>query len=192
VGNTNRPSTGSARDPGPWALEFLRVGVGVVWGLNVLFIVAPANAYFTTFQSAASAYEPTSLGGPGLAQFFATYPTFFAWVIAGVTVYLAVAFLLGLTTRLACVIGAVFSIGFLVTQYTATFSVPGSNDVGAHPLYLLIYLVLFVGGAGLRFSLDRWVWRRGGRAVPRIYRWFGAPRDPDLPPPPAPNPGPGV
>ncbi|MCI4368027.1 MAG: hypothetical protein L3K09_00470 [Thermoplasmata archaeon] len=166
------------RDPKGMSIDLLRVGMGVVWALNLIFILTPSNQYFPMFQSMASGYDQTTFGGPGFADFVASYPVFFAWAIAIVTGYLAIAFLAGFTTRLACVLGALASIAFLLTQFYTTFALDGSGtDVGAHPLYLLVYAIMFTGGAGQYFAIDHWVWTSGNARVPRISRWIAAPRD---------------
>src|ERR1700688_2125485 len=52
----------------------LRVGLGLVWAANLVFIVAPANQFFPTFAATAGAYAPTSVDGGALAQFVAGQP----------------------------------------------------------------------------------------------------------------------
>ena len=157
------------------SIDLLRVGMGLVWALNMIFILAPSNQFFPTFQSVALSFAPTSLGGPAVADFVAAHWFVFAWITAVLTAYLAIAFLLGLTTRLACIVGAAASIVFLGTQFFSTFQTPGGTDVGPHPLYLLIYLVLFIGGAGKYFAIDRWIWATGRARGPRLARWIATP-----------------
>ena len=155
-------------------IELLRIGLGVVWAVNLLFIVLPAAGYWSTFQGAAQSYGASTLGGPGLAGLVAAHATLFAWLIALTTAYLAAAFLLGVTTRLACGVGAVMSIAFFVTQFGATFVFPGGTDVGPHPLYLAIYAALWVGGAGRVWAIDGMLWtREWTRRVPHA-RWFAS------------------
>ena len=166
------------RDPKGMSIDLLRVGMGLVWALNLIYILTPSNRYFSMFQSMASGYGSTTLGGPWFANWVAGSPAFFAWAIAILTAYLAVAFLAGITTRLACVAGGVASVAFLVTQFYATFALDGSGtDVGPHPLYLLIYLILFTAGAGQYFALDHWMWASGKARLPRLSRWVASPRD---------------
>lgn len=157
---TSSESLGAAPNPG-WshkhAIELLRIGVGVVWTVNLLFILDPANDYWSTFSSVALSFAPTTLGGPGLAQYVASHSWFFAWGIALVTAYLAIALLFGVTTRIACFVGSFFSALLLATQFGSTFLFPGGTDVGAHPLYILVYGVLVVGGAGSSVSVDQWI-----------------------------------
>jgi uncharacterized membrane protein YphA (DoxX/SURF4 family) len=158
------------------ALELLRVGLGTIWALNLLFILDPVNEFFPTFRETALAFGPTTLGGSGVADFVAAHAQLFAWATAGLTAYLALAFVLGITTRLACVVGGVASVAFLLTQWLSTFQAPGGTDVGPHPLYLLAYLALFVGGAGRYLSVDRTMWARAGARFPRLWGWIATPR----------------
>jgi hypothetical protein len=151
-------------------VELLRIGVGLVWALNFVFIVAPANHYFGNFGQTALSFAPTTLGGPALAQFVAGNSTVFAWIVAVLTGYLMLALTFGLTTRWACLLGAIFSAVLLGTQVGSTFVFPGGTDVGEHPLYLLIYMVLVLGGAGQSLSADHWIsstlaQRRAARAA---------------------------
>jgi len=155
-------------------MEVLRIAIGLVWAANLLFIVLPSANYWASFASVAASYGAATPGGPGFANLVASNPTFFAWTIAIITTYLAVAFLLGVTTRLACVVGFVASLLFLWTQWGQTFVFPGGTDVGAHPLYLVIYVALFVGGAGRFWSVDGWVWRTGRAWFGSAVRWIAA------------------
>jgi uncharacterized membrane protein YphA (DoxX/SURF4 family) len=152
------------------AIEVLRVGIGVVWALNLLFVVDPSNQFFPTFSSTALSFAPSTLGGPALAQFAAAHAYLFAWLVAGITTYLAIAFLLGLTTRVATLVGAAFSAILLLTQFGSTFFFPGGTDVGPHPLYLLIYATLWIGGAGQTYALDAWFRARVRGARPASLR----------------------
>ena len=165
-----------AEDPKGMSIDLLRVGLGGIWVLNLIFVVDPSAEFFPTFQDVALSFGPTTLGGAGVPDFVASHADLFAWIIAIVTAYLAVALLVGVTTRLACIVGAVASIAFLVTQWVSTFAFPGGTDVGPHPLYLLMYLVLFAGGAGKYFAFDHWVWASGRARFPRLSRWLAAPR----------------
>jgi hypothetical protein len=139
------------------AIDLLRIGVGLVWMVNLIFIVDPQNHYWSSFSSTALSFAPSTLGGPGLAQYVAAHSLVFSWAIALLTGYLAVALLLGVTTRIACFLGSFFSAILLATQFGNTFLFPGGTDVGAHPLYILVYAVLVVGGAGHSHSIDAWL-----------------------------------
>jgi hypothetical protein len=158
---------------GGHTIEFLRVGVGVVWLINLVFIIDPANHYWSTFSSVALTYAPSTVGGPGFAQYVSGHPLFFSWVVAIATGYLGVALTFGLTTRLACFVGSFFSAILLATQFGVTFFFPGGTDVGEHPLYILIYSGLLLGSAGTGYSLDTWL--RETLAARRLARPTPAP-----------------
>ena len=142
-------------------LVALRLAIGAVWSLNSIFILDPQNQFFSTFAATASSYATVSLGGSGFPAFVAAYPTVFSFLIAGITVYLAVALLFGVTTRMACVVGAGFALALLSSQWGATFFIPGGTDVGPMPIYLAAYLALAVGHAERYFSLDAVVAEHG-------------------------------
>lgn len=135
-------------DPKGMSIDLLRVGIGLVWVLNLIFIVDPSNEFFSTFRDVALSFAPTSLGGPGVANFVGAHATVLAWITAVLTVYLASTLVLGVTTRFACIVGGVSSLLLLLTEWASTLAIPGGTDVGPHPPYLLIYLILFAGGAG--------------------------------------------
>ncbi|HZY91221.1 MAG TPA: hypothetical protein VFG07_00385 [Thermoplasmata archaeon] len=156
-------------------LDVLRILMGIIWAANLLFILLPAAGYWGTFADVAAGYGPSSLIGPGFPDYVAANPVVFSWLIAVATGYLAFAFLVGCTTRLACVVGFVASVAFLVTQWNTTFAFPGGTDVGAHPLYLAVYVALFVGGAGRFWSLDSWIWRSGKARLTWLSKWIATP-----------------
>ena len=170
-GDSTSQSTTSSWTSGT-AVELIRIGVGIVWFINLIFIVTPQNHYWSTFSANALAFAPSTIGGPGLAEYVSANPLFFSWAIALCTGYLAIAFTFGLTTRAACFVGSIFSGLLFATQFGTTFFFPGGTDVGEHPLYLLIYAGLVVGGAGSAHSLDVWLpqaladWRAARRVAP--------------------------
>jgi uncharacterized membrane protein YphA (DoxX/SURF4 family) len=138
-------------------LELLRIGIGLIWLVNLGFILDPSNDFFPTFQGTAQSFQATTITGPSISQVVADYPLPFALAIAFVTFYLALSFLTGIGTRIGCIVGAVFSVVLLITQWGSTFVVPGGTDVGPHPLYLLLYGALYFGGAGRFLTLRTWL-----------------------------------
>ena len=183
VGETYRKARGLwQRDRAAFTVEMLRVAMGIIWSLDLLFVVDPANQFFPTFAASATSYAPTTLGSPVLATWVAANATIFSWVVALGTAYLAIAFLTGLTTRYAAVLGALGSLLLLITQWGSTFGMPGGTDVGPHPLYIAIDLILFLAPAGRYFSLDAWgASLRAPRPVPGTRMVVG---------PVVPDPGP--
>jgi len=158
------------------ALDLLRILMGLIWAANLLFIILPAADYWGSFAGVAAGFGPSSLSGPGIATFVSANSVIFAWMIAVATGYLALAFTLGFTTRLACIVGFLASVAFLVTQWNTTFAFPGGTDVGAHPVYLVVYVALFAGGAGRYWSVDSWIWRTGRARFAAFARWIATPR----------------
>ncbi len=166
-----------ARDRAGRTLDILRILLGLIWAVNLLFIFLPVSwAYFwSSFRDTAYSYAFSTLGGPGLADFVAANPTVFGWSIVVASVYLTVALLLGFTVRLACVVGLIMSVVFFLTQWYSTFVFPGGTDVGPHPLYLAIYVALFLGGAGRYWSVDGWLWRSGRARLAKVAQWIATP-----------------
>jgi hypothetical protein len=154
-------------------LLVLRIGLGIVWALNCVFILAPSNQFFPTFAATASSFGPATLGGSGPANFVAAHPALFAGLIAGTTIYLAFAFLTGFTLRLAVLVGCAFNLSLLLTQWGMTFVFPGGTDVGPMPLYLVLYLGLLVGDASRSYSLDAWLAGRLSGRPSTVFRWIG-------------------
>lgn len=168
------PSHGSPSSPivpPSKLLDVLRIGLGLVWGVNLLFILDPANQFFPTFQATATSFAPTTVTGPSMPELVAAYPLPFAIGIALVTFYLMLAFVTGATTRLACLVGGAFSVVLLITQWGSTFVVPGGTDVGPHPLYFLLYAALYLGGAGRSLTLRAWLSREERAGVPAVASW---------------------
>jgi hypothetical protein len=158
-------SDGGASSAGPArGLAVMRIGLGVVWTLNLLFILDPANQFFPGFSATARSFGETSIGGPGLATFVADHSGVFSLLIAATTAYLAVALLLGVTTRIACLVGGVFNGFLLLTQFGTIVVIPGGTDVGPMPVYLVIYIALLASGGPTLVSFDRWWAARRNRA----------------------------
>lgn len=126
-------------------MALLRLGFGGIWAANVVYVADPANDFFSSFSQVAASFGASSLGGTGVASFVAANPEFFALLIAGLTVGLAVAFLSDVAVRAACVVGAAFNIVLLATQWALVATVPGGTDVGPQPLYLVGYAAIFWG-----------------------------------------------
>ena len=137
----NRPGLPPTSWAGPF--DLLRLGLGVVWACNLLFVVVPSNAFFPTFSNTVAGFASSSLTGPAGPRFVAAHPVVFSAAAAALTAYLAVAFLTGRSVRFACLLGAGFAVALLVAQWGTTFTWPGGTDVGPQPLYLLSYLVVY-------------------------------------------------
>ncbi len=51
------------KDREGWSVDALRLGMGVLWALNLIFVVAPGNQFFSTFRAATLSFAPSTLGG---------------------------------------------------------------------------------------------------------------------------------
>jgi len=156
------------------ALLALRLGIGVIWTLNLVYVLLPANSFFPAFADTASSFGPTTLSGPGIATYVASHSGFFSVGVAVVTAYLAAAFLLGASTKVACLVGAGFNVTLLVTQFGQIAMIPGATDVGPQPLYLAIYVALFLSAGIEPLSMDRW-FARARLAASRRYELTAEP-----------------
>jgi hypothetical protein len=110
-----------------------------------VFVVDPANEFFSSFSSVAGSFGGSTLGGPGIASVVAGHPLGFSILIAIATIALAVGFLGDVAVRPLCLVGAGFNLALLLTQWGQTAVIPGGTDVGPHPVYLVGYLALYVG-----------------------------------------------
>gem|GEM_PF-4927179 len=90
------PTLAASGLPSSRGLLVLCLSVGIVWALNLIFIVDPANQFFSSFEATANGFASQSIGGAALPDLVASHPAVFAPLIAAVTAYLAVAFLLGI------------------------------------------------------------------------------------------------
>jgi hypothetical protein len=166
-------SSGTAGRTKSRMIELLRIGLGFVWVANFWFIIYPPNDYFGNFPTVARSLAPVSFGGPGFLDYVAAHPLFFSWAVALATGYLAVAFTLGITTRIACFFASFFSAVLFAIQIGSIFVYPGGTDVGEHPVFILVSGVLLVGGAGQSLSLDAWIrsaWSRMRAARAAAFR----------------------
>jgi hypothetical protein len=129
------------------ALASLRLGLGVIWALNLLYIVDPRNRFLTTFAPTVQTATSPVAGGPEFVAFVSAEPIAFALATAALTAFLAVAFLAGVAVRAACLAGGAFNAALLWLQLGSLLAVPGGTDVGPHPLYLVAYAALWIASA---------------------------------------------
>ncbi|MCI4325878.1 MAG: hypothetical protein L3K00_08400 [Thermoplasmata archaeon] len=150
-------------------IALLRLGLGAVWAANAVYILDPANQFFSSFSGVAASFGSSTIGGPGLAQFVAQQPFVFSAVITAITLGLAVSFLSDVGVRVACLVGAAFNVALLVTQWGQIATIPGGTDIGPQPLYLLGYAVVWVGyqagDLSLTATFRTWVARRRSEPV---------------------------
>jgi hypothetical protein len=88
--------------------------------------------------------RPDVAGGTGFPQFVAAHPAFSSTLIAGVTLYLGVAYLTGTTARAPCAVGSVFAVALPTHQFASALVTPRGTDVGPMPIHVATYVALFL------------------------------------------------
>jgi len=146
----------------------LRIAFGLVWAIDASFKWQPNFIiHFTDYLTGALDGQPPAV------QAWITFwihivkvdPHAFAYLVAIGETALALSLILGAFSNLMTVVGILLS---LVIWSTAEgFGgpyVPGSADIGAAIIYVLVFLGLFLASAGRSFGLDEWL-------TPLLGRW---------------------
>jgi thiosulfate dehydrogenase (quinone) large subunit len=162
----------------PRAIALVRVAFGLVWLFDASLKWSPTFVdNFTGYLQGAKTGQPvavrTWLGG--WIALLGHDPHLFARLLAGAESLVAVGLILGLLTNAVCVTGGALSLAIWSTAegFGGPYA-PGSTDVGASIIYVLLFAVLAGAGAGATFGLDARLGRRLGR-----LRWLasaGGPR----------------
>ncbi len=149
-------------------LAVLRIGFGVVWAIDAYFKWLPAfhNNLDTYLSDGAE-------GQPAVVKAWITFwvntvgiqPHVFGIFLAVVETALALALIVGVFSNLAYLGGILLSLGIWSTAegFGGPYK-PGTVDIGAAIIYVLVFVALFLGAAGLCLGVDRWL-------TPRLGRW---------------------
>lgn len=146
----------------------LRILFGLIWAIDASFKWQPA------FHTSLDTYlEAGAEGQPALVQAWVHFwvivvgvnPHLFGTLIAVAETALAVALVLGLLTNLAYLGGLLLSLGIWSTAegFGGPYR-PGTVDIGAAIIYVLVFIALFLSSAGFYVGLDRTL-------TPRLGRW---------------------
>lgn len=155
----------------PWRRKgfgILRMLFGLVWAIDAFFKWQPA------FHDSLDTYLAEGAEGqPAAVQAWIGFwinivgvnPHFYSTVLALAETALALALLLGVLTNLAYLGGVLLSLGVWSTAegFGGPYQ-PGSADIGAAIIYVLVFAALFLASAGFYFGLDRYL-------TPRLGRW---------------------
>lgn len=155
----------------PWRRKgfgVLRILFGLVWTIDAFFKWQPA------FHTSLDTYLAEGAEGqPAAVQAWIGFwidvvgvnPHFYATVLALAESALALALLVGVLTNLAYLGGVLLSLGVWSTAegFGGPYQ-PGSADIGAAIIYVLVFVALFLTSAGFYFGLDRYL-------TPRLGRW---------------------
>lgn len=145
----------------------LRILFGLIWAVDASFKWQPA------VHSSLDAYlEEGAVAQPALVQAWVHFwvgvvgvnPHLFGTLIAVAETALAIALVLGLLTNLAYLGGLLLSLGIWSTAegFGGPYA-PGTVDIGAAIIYVLVFVALFLSSAGFYLGLDRTLTPRLGR-----------------------------
>ena len=165
------PTTTTALPFAAWRLTgigVLRIVFGLVWGIDAWF------KWQSDFINNFSSYLTGSLDGqPGWVQSWIHFwinviqvdPHVFAHLVAIGETAVALGLILGAFSNLTYLIGVLLSVVIWTTAegFGGPYQ-PGSTDIGAAIIYVLVFVGLFLSMAGLTFGLDR-------KLTPKLGRW---------------------
>ncbi|MDQ2785844.1 MAG: hypothetical protein M3Y58_12665 [Chloroflexota bacterium] len=149
-------------------LAVLRIGFGLVWAIDAYFKWQPAfHNNLDTYLSAGAD------GQPAVVKAWITFwvntvgiqPHVVGIFLAVVETALALALIFGVFSNLAYLGGIFLSLAIWSTAegFGGPYK-PGTVDIGAAIIYVLVFVALFLGAAGLCLGVDRWL-------TPRLGRW---------------------
>jgi uncharacterized membrane protein YphA (DoxX/SURF4 family) len=148
-----------------WAL--LRITFGLIWAIDAWFKWQPD--FIQNFVS----YVTSALDGqPPAVQAWIhfweytvrTDPTVFAYIVALAETALAISLIFGFLSNVGYAGGILLA--FVIWSTAEGFGgpyMPGSTDIGAAIIYMLVFVALFLASAGLYWGVDRSLTPRLGR-----------------------------
>src|SRR5712691_9692617 len=161
---TNSTTLASWRFKG---MSILRIVFGLVWAVDAWFKWQPDFIHnFTSYLNGTLDGQPTWV--QGWINFWINVikvdPHFFAYLVAIGETAVAIGLIFGLFSNLTNIGGVLFSVVIWATaEGFGGRYVPGSTDIGAAVIYVLVFVGLFLASAGLYLGLDRVLTPRLGR-----------------------------
>lgn len=167
-GQAESQTTGIPLEAWRWkGLGLLRITFGLIWAVDASFKWQPDFVQnFTDYITGALA------GQPAIVQWWIhlwhdtvqVNPTAFAYLAAVGETAIAIGLILGLLSNLAYLGGALMALVIWTTAegFGGPY-VPGTVDIGAAIIYVLVLAALFLTRAGLSWGVDRWLTPRLGR-----------------------------
>ncbi|GAB3807625.1 hypothetical protein GCM10028798_32510 [Humibacter antri] len=149
-------------------IAVVRIAFGVIWAVDAYLKWLPSFGRHTLVEklSDAAAGDPTPLRSwaDEVLRVVTADPGAFAVGMAIAETMLAAALLIGVLTNLACVLGAVFALTvWAVGESFGGPYGPGSTDIGASVIYVLVFALLYSVNAGAVWGADSWLRPRLGR-----------------------------
>ncbi len=149
-------------------LGILRILFGIVWAVAAILKWQPAfiKGFADIVQAAIDGQpEPVKLWIAFWLGIIHVNPSLFAYMVAITETALALCFILGAFTNLACVVGILLSLGiWAIPEGFGGPYIPGQTvDVGTALPYAILCAVLLCVSAGQYYGLDRLLVYRLGR-----------------------------
>jgi thiosulfate dehydrogenase [quinone] large subunit len=145
-----------------WRLRgmgILRIVFGLVWAIDASFKWQPGFAHnFTHYLTGNLAVDP------GFVQAWINLwitivkgdPQVFAYLVASAETAIAIGLIFGIFSHLTEVVGVLLALVIWTTaQGFGGPYLPGSTDIGAALIYVLVFVALFLSSAGLYYGVDR-------------------------------------
>jgi thiosulfate dehydrogenase (quinone) large subunit len=170
------PLNGTPREASPqlvsWrfgGIAIVRIAFGCVWAIDAWFKWQLDFAdNFTSYLTKASDGQP-----PAIALWINLWihvvsvnPHLFAFLVAMGETGIALGLLLGALSKLTCLTGILLSLSIWSTAhgFGGPYG-PGSTDIGISIIYMLVFMGLFLGNAGLTFGVDRYLRKVKGQPL---------------------------
>jgi nitrite reductase (NO-forming) len=150
-------------------IAIVRIAFGCIWAIDAWF------KWQREFVDNFTGYLTKALNGqPSAIAIWINFwihvvsvnPHLFAFLVAMGETGIALGLLFGAFSNLTCLIGILLSLSIWSTAhgFGGPYG-PGSTDIGVSIIYLLVFIGLFLGNAGLTFGVDRYVANALGRTI---------------------------
>jgi uncharacterized membrane protein YphA (DoxX/SURF4 family) len=161
---TQRTSSLAETTLSPWrwkGIAGLRIVFGLVWAIDAWFKWQPDFIHkFTDYLSGALDGQP-----PAVAAWINFWinvvkvdPHFFAYAVAIGETAVALGLIFGALSNLTNIGGILLSVVIWATAegFGGPYT-PGSTDIGAAIIYVLVFVGLFLANAGMYYGVDQWL-----------------------------------
>lgn len=145
----------------------LRIAFGVMWAIDAFLKWLPSFGQHTLMAALdeASGGQPPLVRGwiGGWMQLISVDPASFGTLLALAETAIAIGLLSGALTTAVCAGGG--ALALMIWSTGEGFGGPygdGTTDIGASPVYALVFALLAVVGAGGIWGVDRWLRPRLG------------------------------
>ena len=141
------------------SFSLLRIAFGAVWAIDAYFKWQPAF-----INNLTSYFVEGAQGQPALVQAWVDLwirgvsvdPHFFAILVALAETAIAVVLLFGFLTKIALAGGVLMALVIWTTAegFGGPY-MPGSTDIGAAIIYLIVFIALWLGKSWRHYSIDK-------------------------------------